>query len=106
MCSLGHAFWLSDGTGSPRSLGGGRSNVLRSPGHRSLHIAPEPAKGVGEIRGHAFAAVEALGPVDAEVVVHVFERGGHHLVGEGPVAEFVVEIVFTIEQIDADGFAP
>ena len=45
------------------------------------------------------------GPIDELVVVALeLERGGHRLVGEGPVAVFVVEIARAVLQVNADRF--
>ncbi len=67
-------------------------------------VAPEPAQGIGEVGGHAFAAVEAGGPFKVVVVTLIGESAGHEFVGSGPVSIGVVEVVLSAEQVNTQGF--
>lgn len=52
-----------------------------------------------------FAAVGAVAEDEAVVVAGPLQGGGHLLVGEGPVAEFPVQVVGAALQEDADRLA-
>src|SRR3954470_15829611 len=74
----------------------------RRPHASRLVLAPEPAERVGEDRLAVLAAVEALA-VDEGVVIPLERQGlGHLLVGQGPVAVGVVEVVGAVLEEDAD----
>ena len=78
--------------------------MARGRGEGLFPIAPEPAEGVGEFWGHAFAAMETLGPFEMMIVVVKGEGFGDEFVGGGPVAEGVVEVILPAEKINAEGF--
>ena len=67
-------------------------------------ITPEPAEGIGEEGAAVFVGVATVAEVEAVVVFGEFEGGGHLLVGEGPVAVGVVEVVGAVLEEDAEGF--
>src|SRR5436853_5342321 len=69
-------------------------------------LPPEPFHGVGEDAAAAVRVVAvAFGVIELFVVFHVAEGGVHLAVGEGPVADVVVEVAAGVLQEDADGFA-
>ena len=67
-------------------------------------IAPEPAEGVREFGGHAFAAMKTLGPFEMVIVVVKGQGLGDEFVGGGPVAEGIVEIILSAEEVDTKRF--
>ena len=67
-----------------------------------LVVAPEPAERVGQDGAAVLVAVEALAEDEFVVVPGERERLGHLLVGQGPVAVVVVEVVGAVLEEDAD----
>src|SRR5262252_10980482 len=75
--------------------------------HRSslrFIILPQPAQAVWQNRAPVPVTVEAVPPFEFEIVLGVSQRFGHLLVGQGPIAMLIVQIVFAVLQEDADRF--
>ncbi len=70
-----------------------------------LIFAPEPFDGIGEECATVVTVVsEAFCPVEADVIAHVLESGGHEFVREGPASELVVDVAAGVGEVDPEGF--
>jgi hypothetical protein len=65
-------------------------------------VPPQPAKRVGQDGSSVYAAMGPFAENELVVVTGEFQRGRHLLVGQGPVAMFVVQVVGSPLKKDAN----
>src|SRR5262249_31808223 len=65
-------------------------------------ILPQPTQAVWQNRAPVPITVEAVSPLEFEIVLGESQRFGHLLVGQWPIAMLIVQIVFAVLQEDAD----
>src|SRR5687767_1654950 len=68
-------------------------------------IAPKPAHGIRENRAAMFAVVGAIAIFELVIVTGKFQRSRHLLIGQGPVAMGVVQVIASVLEKDSQRFA-
>src|SRR5262249_15158552 len=66
-------------------------------------IAPQPAERIGQNGAAVLAVVGAVTEFETVIVLGEAQGQGHLLVGQGPVAEFVVQVLGPALQEHTDG---
>src|SRR5215475_2056213 len=79
-----------------------RATAYRAP--LGFVTLPQPAQAVRQNRAPVPVAVEAMSKLEFEIVLGEGQRFSHLLVGQGPVAMQIVEVVFAVLKEDADRF--